>query len=61
MAEVVKCALAGDRTLLTMLFGFGGTWRRMSGSDWQTVIRRTVAFKAKVVEKDETESSTRRA
>jgi len=60
MAEVAKCALAGDRTLLTMLFGLGKRWKGMSGADWQTVIRRTVAFKAAVVERDETESSTRR-
>lgn len=60
MAEVLKCALAGDRTLLTILFGLGERWREMSGADWQTVIRRTVAFKAKVVERDETESSARR-
>lgn len=60
MGEVVKCALAGDKTLLGMLFGLGEKWRTMSGSDWQTVVRRTVAFKAAVVEKDETESSVRR-
>jgi len=60
MAEVVKCALAGDRTLLTMLFGLGEKWKGMSGANWQTVIRRTVAFKAAVVERDETESSIRR-
>lgn len=60
MAEVVKCALAGDGTLLTMLFGLGEKWRSMSGPDWQTVIRRTVAFKAAVVEQDETETSVRR-
>lgn len=60
MAEVVKCALAGDKTLLMMLFGLGAQWRTMPGSDWQTVVRRTVAFKAAVVEKDETESSARR-
>ncbi|GAB4365533.1 MAG: hypothetical protein Kow00128_08160 [Deltaproteobacteria bacterium] len=60
MAEVVKSALAGDRTLLTMLFGLGARWNAMSGDDWRTVIRRAVAFKASVVERDETETSLRR-
>jgi len=60
MAEVVKCALAGDRSLLSTLFGLGEKWKSMSGSEWQTVVRRTVAFKASVVEQDETESSIRR-
>lgn len=60
MAEVVKCALAGDGTLLAMLAGLGEKWRTMPGPDWQTVVRRTVAFKAAVVERDETETSARR-
>ena len=57
---MVKCALAGDSSLLSLLFGIGEHWKGMPGSDWQNVIRRTVAFKARVVEKDETESSARR-
>jgi 3-dehydroquinate synthase len=60
MAEVIKCALAGDKTLLTMLFDFRENWRTMSGTDRQAMVRRAVAFKAAVVEKDEKESSARR-
>jgi len=60
MAEVVKCGLAGDGVLWEMLCSQGGGWKSMSGRDWHEVIRRSVAFKASIVGKDERESSLRR-
>jgi len=60
MAEVVKCALAGDAALWTLLLDHGARWKAMNDRDWDTVVRRSVAFKASVVEKDEREASTRR-
>ncbi len=60
MAEVVKCALAGDAALWTLLLEHGARWKAMTDRDWDSVVRRSVAFKASVVEKDEKEASTRR-
>ncbi len=60
MAEAVKCAFAGDPPLLDFLTAHAGSWKDMSGGSWLTVIRRAVAFKASVVERDERESSARR-
>ncbi len=60
MAEVVKCALAGDAQLWERLLAIGGTWKSISGEEWRWIIRRAVAFKASVVERDERETSLRR-
>lgn len=60
MAEVVKCALAGDAELWDRLLAIGGKWKALSGEEWRWVVRRAVAFKASVVEKDEREASLRR-
>jgi len=60
MAEVVKCALAGDAGLWDRLLAAGGKWTAFSGEEWRWVVRRAVAFKASVVEKDERETSLRR-
>ena len=60
MAEVVKCALAGDAELWDRLLAVGGKWKAISGEEWRWVVRRAVAFKASVVEKDERETSLRR-
>ena len=60
MAEVVKCALAGDAELWDRLLAVGGKWKSLSGEEWRWVVRRAVAFKASVVERDERETSLRR-
>src|SRR3989304_3417861 len=60
MAEVVKCALAGDAELWHRLLASGGKWKSLSGEEWRWIVRRTVAFKASVVERDERETSLRR-
>ncbi|MGB5196827.1 MAG: hypothetical protein WBN64_07140, partial [Candidatus Deferrimicrobium sp.] len=60
MAEVVKCDLAGDAELWDRLLEVGGKWKALSGEEWRWVVRRAVAFKASVVEKDERETSLRR-
>ncbi len=60
MAEVVKCAFAGVPSLLEMIADLGGTWKEMSGEAWLQVIRSAVTFKARVVEQDEKEASSRR-
>src|SRR5512140_1491930 len=60
MAEVVKCALAGDPELWDRLLAVGGEWKALSGEEWRWVVRRAVAFKASVVERDERETSLRR-
>jgi len=60
MAEVVKCGLAGDAVLWKTLCSNGAGWKSMSGQEWHDVIRRSVAFKASIVGKDERESSIRR-
>ncbi|MFZ2223427.1 MAG: 3-dehydroquinate synthase [Candidatus Deferrimicrobium sp.] len=60
MAEVVKCALAGDAELWDRLLEVVGKWKALSGEEWRWVVRRAVAFKASVVEKDERETSLRR-
>ena len=60
MAEVVKCALAGDPVLWDRLLSAGGKWRAFDGEEWRWVVRRAVAFKASVVERDEKETSLRR-
>jgi hypothetical protein len=60
MAEVVKCALAGDPELWDRLLAVGGKWKEASGEEWRWIVRRAVAFKASVVEKDERETSLRR-
>jgi 3-dehydroquinate synthase len=61
MAEVVKCGLAGDAVLWETLLSHGAGWKSMSGREWHDVIRRSVAFKASIVVKDERESSIRHA
>jgi 3-dehydroquinate synthase len=60
LAEVLKCGLAGDAVLWERLLDRGSRWKSFSGDDWQELIRRAVAFKASVVEKDERESSLRK-
>ncbi len=60
LAEVVKCGLAGDAELWDRLVERGSRWRSFAGDDWQWLVRRAVAFKASVVEKDERESSLRK-
>ena len=60
MAEVVKCALAGDAELWDRLLAVGGEWKGLSGEEWRWVVHRAVAFKASVVERDERENSLRR-
>jgi len=60
MAEVVKSALAGDAVLWDRLLASGGKWKSFSGEEWRWIVRRAVAFKASVVERDERESSLRR-
>jgi 3-dehydroquinate synthase len=60
MAEVIKCALAGDAELWNRLLEIGGKWRATSGEEWRWIVRRAVVFKASIVEKDERESSLRR-
>jgi len=60
MAEVVKCALAGDPELWNRLLSAGGKWREFEGEEWLWIVRRSVAFKASVVERDEEETSLRR-
>ena len=60
MGEVVKCALAGDAELWDRLLVAGGGWKGLSGDEWRWVVRRAVAFKASVVERDEREASLRR-
>jgi len=60
MAEVVKCALAGDAVLWEALCARGAAWKAMSAREWHDAIRRSVAFKASIVAKDERESSVRR-
>ncbi|MHB9061700.1 MAG: 3-dehydroquinate synthase, partial [Desulfobacteria bacterium] len=60
MAEVVKCALAGDAELWDRLLAVGGKWKSFSGEEWRWVVRRAVGFKASVVERDERETSLRR-
>ena len=60
MAEVVKCALAGDAELWDRLLAAGGKWKGLSGEEWRWIVRRAVAFKASIVERDERETSLRR-
>ena len=60
MAEVVKCALAGDPALWDRLLSTGGKWKAFEGEEWRWIVRRAVAFKASVVERDERETSLRR-
>jgi len=60
MAEVVKCALAGDPELWDRLLSVGGKWKAFEGEEWRWIVRRAVAFKASVVERDERETSLRR-
>ncbi len=60
MGEVVKCAVAGDSELWDRLIAVGGEWKALSGEEWRWVVRRTVAFKASVVERDEKETSLRK-
>jgi 3-dehydroquinate synthase len=60
MAEVVKSALAGDGELWDRLVARGSRWKSFSGEEWRWVVRRSVAFKASVVERDEREASLRR-
>ncbi|HWS15492.1 MAG TPA: 3-dehydroquinate synthase, partial [Candidatus Methylomirabilis sp.] len=60
MAEVVKCALAGDAVLWERLLASGGKWKSLPGEEWRWIVRRAVAFKASVVERDEREASLRR-
>jgi 3-dehydroquinate synthase len=60
LAEVVKSGLAGDAGLWERLRAEGKRWKGFSGDDWRWLVRRAVAFKASVVEKDERESSFRR-
>ncbi len=60
LAEAVKCGLAGDETLWNFLAERADRWKGLRSDEWQTLIRRAVAFKAAIVEADERESSTRR-
>ncbi|PJB33558.1 MAG: 3-dehydroquinate synthase [Deltaproteobacteria bacterium CG_4_9_14_3_um_filter_65_9] len=60
MAEVVKCALAGDAELWDRLLAVGGGGKAFEGEEWRWIVRRAIAFKASVVEKDERETSLRK-
>jgi 3-dehydroquinate synthase len=60
MAEVVKCALAGDPELWDRLLSAGGKWKAFEGEEWRWIVRRAVTFKASVVERDEKETSLRK-
>ncbi len=60
MAEIVKCAFAGVPSLLETITAGAGTWKKMSGEAWINIIHSAVAFKARIVEQDEKEASTRR-
>lgn len=60
MAEVVKCGLAGDAALWDLVRGRAAAWEKMEEREWQEVVRRSVAFKAAVVSRDEREGSLRR-
>ncbi len=60
IAEGVKCALAGDAGLWGRFLSIGGKWKGIEGDEWRWIVRRAVAFKASVVEKDERETSFRR-
>ena len=60
MAEAIKSALVGDKELWVRLLARGRGWKSFSGEDWRWIVRRAVAFKASVVERDERESSLRR-
>jgi len=42
------------------LLAVGGKWKGLSGEEWRWVVRRAVAFKASIVERDERETSLRR-
>lgn len=60
MAEIVKCGLAGDEALWDLVRRRASSWREMPDAEWLEAIRRSVAFKAAVVGRDERESSIRR-
>ncbi|HEY5996754.1 MAG TPA: 3-dehydroquinate synthase [Candidatus Deferrimicrobiaceae bacterium] len=60
LAEVVKCALAGDPEMWERLVHDGPRWKEFGGADWQWLTKRAVAFKAGIVEKDEMETSLRK-
>ncbi len=60
LAEVVKCALAGDSEMWERLVHDGPRWKEFGGADWQWLTKRAVAFKAFVVEQDEKEASLRK-
>ncbi len=60
LAEVVKCAFAGEPSLVGLLEASAGSWQDMAGDAWIPLIRGAVAFKASVVERDERETSARR-
>ncbi len=60
MAEVVKCGLAGDSDLFGLLESRGPAWEGMEEWEWREVIRRSITFKAGVVQRDERESRVRR-
>jgi len=60
MAEVVKCAIAGDPALWDRLLTAGAKWKAFEGDEWRWIVRSAVAFKASVVERDERETSLRR-
>lgn len=60
MAEVVKCAFAGDSSLLDSIAARADAWNTLSGDEWIGIIRSAVAFKARIVERDEREASARR-
>lgn len=60
MAEIAKCALAGDASLWESLVASGASWESMDDGQWQSLVTRAVAFKASVVARDEREASARR-
>jgi 3-dehydroquinate synthase len=60
MAEVVKCALTGDPDMWMRLGRDAARWKEFSGAEWQWFTKRSVAFKASVVEQDEKEASIRK-
>ncbi len=60
LAEVVKSGLAGDAELWERLLEQGKRWKSFGGDDWRWLVRRAVAFKVSVVEKDERETSVRK-
>jgi 3-dehydroquinate synthase len=61
MAEVVKTAWIGDHDLLSSLSGGGAAFAAMTENQWQELVMRCLAVKARVVAADEREAGQRAA